>query len=176
MLLIGICIHIQATPIFHKHNFIVEYENNTNEFSLQFVILSCTSDNDCQMNSWCNEYKCECRKGWLTWYNNEQCSYKQLSKFSTFILSFLVGGAGVDWFFLSRKDNLYILVGLLKSLISVASCIWTRLAIIIGTDTSISIASCLGACLTLISIIWWFIDWIRILCNDFLDGNGAPLI
>lgn len=28
---------------------------------------------------------------------------------------------------------------------------------------------------SLIIMIWWFVDWIRVLADSFPDGNGVPL-
>jgi len=176
LLLIGICFYIQAIPIFQKQNFIIQFNNNTNKSYIQTNSLLCISNDDCQKTSWCNQNKCECKKGWLTRSKTKQCSYKQISKSSSFIISLLIGGAGMDWFILSRKNNLYILIGLLKLLISIAACIWNRIALISKTETSMIVASCFGITLGSISVIWWFIDWMRILLNNFPDGNGAPLI
>jgi hypothetical protein len=177
ILLIGICFHVQAKSVSQKYNFTIVFNNNTHNLSLHTTHSSlCISDNDCRKNSWCNQNECECNKGWLTWYNHKQCSYKQISKTSTFIISLLTGGAGIDWFVLSRKNILYILTGLLKFLISIAACIWNRLALMNKNETSIIVAGCFGISLSFITIIWWFIDWMRILLNNFPDGNGAPLI
>ncbi len=176
ILLIDICIHVQAIPILQKHDFIIEHSNNTNKFSLEINLSMCISDSDCYKNSWCHENKCECKKGWSTWYDKKHCLYKQRSKSSTFIISFIFGGTGIDWFILSRKNNLYILTGLLKFLTLIASCIWSRIAIINKTKTSIIVPSCFSISLSFIIVIWWFIDWMRILLNKFPDGNGAPLI
>jgi hypothetical protein len=95
---------------------------------------------------------------------------------SSFLTSFLIGGTGLDWFILSRKNSLYILTGLLKLLISIAGYIWTGFAVINKTESSMIVASCFSFNLCLIAIIWWIVDWIRILLNKFPDGNGAPLI
>jgi len=176
ILLIGICFHVQSKPTFQKYNFTIIFNNSRHNWSLQTYSSLCISDSDCRNNSWCNQNECECNKGWLTWHNYKQCSYKQIPKTSTFIISLFSGGAGIDWFILSRKNVLYILTGLLKFLILIAACIWNRLALINKTETSIIVAGCFGIILSLISIIWWFTDWMRILLNNFPDGNGAPLI
>jgi hypothetical protein len=31
------------------------------------------------------------------------------------------------------------------------------------------------AVVELTMVIWWFVDWIRILTDSFPDGNGVPL-
>lgn len=176
LLLIGFWFHVQSIPAFQKHNFIIDLSNNTNKFSLPTNSSTCIFDHDCQKNSWCNASKCQCKKGWLMFNNNPNCSYKQKTKSSILILSLFVGAAGIDWFVLSCKNNLYILIGLLKFLISTAGCIWTRLSFINRTKTSAIVAGGLGVSLGFISIIWWIIDWIRIISNHFPDGNGVSLI
>ena len=90
--------------------------------------------------------------------------------------SLFVGGAGIDWFVLARGNTLYILTGLVKLLISIAASVWTVFAIINKTEASMIVASCFSMNLILIGVIWWMVDWIRILLNKFPDGNGAPLI
>jgi hypothetical protein len=176
MLIIGACIHVQTTPIFQKNSSFTEHNNNTNESRVESHQSICISNNDCYGHSWCNKDTCECRIGWITWDNGTQCSYKQISKLSTFILSLLFGSAGIDWFILSRKDSLYILTGILKLLILIAGCIWGRLAVIDKTKTPVTVIGCLGGSLYFISFIWWMRDWIRILFDNFPDGNGAPLV
>lgn len=74
------------------------------------------------------------------------CTYEQKSKLTAFLLSFFVGIFGVDWFYLSVGSWVYILLGVLKLL------------------------TCGGLG------IWWIVDWIRLLVNAFLDGNGVPLL
>jgi hypothetical protein len=176
MLLIGICIPIQALPILQKYNFTIDHISNTNEFSLLTNPSLCITDNNCPKNSWCNKNQCECDKGWLTLSNNHQCKYKQMSKFSTFIVSLFFGGVGTDWYILSRKNSLYILTGVLKFLVSIAGIIWIGVAHMSKNDRSKIPANCLGISLSFISISWWIIDCIRILSNRFLDGNGVLLI
>lgn len=73
------------------------------------------------------------------------CTYQLKSKLTAFLLSFFVGIFGIDWFYLSVSNVVYIILGILK-LITVGG---------------------LG--------IWWLVDWIRLLANAFDDGNGMPL-
>jgi hypothetical protein len=176
ILLTSICVHVQTIPIFEKYYFTLTHLNNTNEFSLLTNPSLCITDNNCPQNSRCNENLCECNEGWLTLHNNNQCTYKQISKSSTFITSLFVGGIGTDWFILSRKNWLYILTGFLKFLVSIAGIIWIGIANVSKNERSKIPANCLGISLSLISVSWWVIDWIRILLNRFPDGNGGPLI
>jgi hypothetical protein len=168
--------HVQTTPITQKPFVSIEYLNKTNKLKPKSPLSTCLSDRDCRTHGWCNDGDCKCEKGWITWYNSRPCSYKQSSKMMTFILSFVVGSAGVDWFVLSRRDSLYILCGILKFLISAGCCIWSPLAARSKSKTATTAASCLSVSLTLIAFIWWLIDWIRILFNHFPDGNGVALV
>ncbi len=168
--------HVQTTPVLQKPSLTSEYSNKSNALKPKTLLPTCISDRDCRMRGWCKDGDCICEKGWITWYNSGQCSYKQSSKMMAFILSFLVGSAGVDWFVLSRRDSLYILCGILKLLISAGCCIWSPLAARSKSKNATTAASCLSVSLTLIAFIWWLIDWIRILFNNFPDGNGASLV
>jgi hypothetical protein len=168
--------HVQTMSIIHTPFLSTEYPDKKNESKPKFHISTCISDSDCHLHGWCQDGNCKCEKGWITWCNSRQCSYEQSSKILAFILSFIVGCAGIDWFFLSRKDSLYILCGILKLLISTGCCIWSPLAARSKSKSAMTAASCLSVSLTLISFIWWFVDWIRILFNSFPDGNGASLV
>lgn len=102
-----------------------------------------------------NEFLCECDDGFVSIVDNggdielptEPCAYEQRSKLTTFLLSFLVGGLGVDWFYLARENSggLYIFAGIMK-LITCGGC---------------------G--------VWWLVDWIRVLADGFNDSNGVSL-
>lgn len=73
------------------------------------------------------------------------CGYQQKSQLTTFLLSFFVGYLGADWFYLCDGDAGYIVAGVFK------------------------LITCGGLG------IWWIADWIRVLVNDFPDGNGVGL-
>lgn len=75
----------------------------------------------------------------------DDCSYDQKDKLVAFLLSLLVGALGADWFYLAAGNGWYIFAGILK--------LFT-----------------LGGC-----SIWWLVDWIRVLCDGFPDGNGQAL-
>ncbi|UJR07562.1 hypothetical protein I4U23_011850 [Adineta vaga] len=90
---------------------------------------------------------CVCNRGWaLGRDGSNQCTYQQKSKLAAFLLSFFLGGLGADWFYLSVGSAGYIVAGVFKLLT-------------LGG---------LG--------IWWLVDWIRILTNSFLDGQGVGLL
>lgn len=110
----------------------------------------CTSNIDCGQG-FCDRNRtiatCICNRGWtLARDGTNQCNYQQKSKLAAFLLSFFVGGFGADWFYLSVGNGGYIAAGVFKLL-------------------------------TLGGIgIWWLVDWIRILTNAFLDGQGVGLL
>ena len=67
------------------------------------------------------------------------------SKLVAFLLSFFIGAYGADWFYLSAGNSDYICLGVLK------------------------LFTC-GGC-----YVWWLVDWIRVLTDTFLDGQGRAL-
>jgi hypothetical protein len=71
------------------------------------------------------------------------CNYKMLPKLNVFMASFFGGGVGADWFYMARGNGGYDCAGFFK-------------LITIGGLT-----------------IWWDVDWIRVICNDFPDGHGV---
>ena len=62
-----------------------------------------------------------------------------------FLLSFIFGIFGADWFYLAQGNSMYIIAGFGK-------------------------LCTLGAC-----CIWGIADWIRILNDGFKDGQGVEL-
>ncbi|CAF1284604.1 unnamed protein product [Rotaria sp. Silwood1] len=110
----------------------------------------CTRNSDC-VQGICDTNKttavCMCNRGWTFSRDGlERCTYQQKSKLAAFLLSFFTGGFGADWFYLSVGNGGYIAAGVFKLLT-------------LGG---------LG--------IWWLVDWIRILTNSFLDGQGIALL
>ena len=87
---------------------------------------------------------CICTKPYID-MGSSKCSYKAKSKLVAFLISFFVGGWGVDWFYLSNGDAGYIVAGIFK----------------IITFGGFG--------------IWWLVDFIRILVDGFPDGNGMEL-
>ncbi|CAF0945865.1 unnamed protein product [Rotaria sp. Silwood1] len=109
--------------------------------------LICSNDKTCNLpNGYCLLNECICSKGWITTDLSTGCTYQQKLKLTAFLLSFFVGFFGVDWFYLSVSNPAYIIAGIIK-LITLGG---------------------FG--------IWWIVDWIRLLADAFLDGNGFPLL
>jgi len=116
--------------------------------------ISCTSQGQCG-NGICEIGKpwnetakynlCKCDEGYIHSEDGKPCEYAQKSKLTAFLISFFLGAVGGDWFYLSQGTAGYIIAGLFK-LITLGG---------------------LG--------IWYFVDWVRILCDSFYDGNGIQL-
>jgi TM2 domain-containing membrane protein YozV len=137
----------------------------------------CSNDNECGLG-FCRAYMCQCYPGYITWYFMETCAYEQRKKLTAFLVSFFVGTLGVDWFYLSRGNGGYIVAGIIKLLISSGCFVGWPVVMASSNKKSrknITIGTGVAAILTIISVIWWLIDWIRILANVFYDGHGAPL-
>lgn len=110
----------------------------------------CQVDSDCGIHARCyhssnNETICICEEGYIRTGKSTTCNYKQRDKLVAFLLSLFVGALGMDWFYLARTSEGYIVAGVFK-LITCGGC---------------------G--------IWWLVDWIRILADGFPDGNGEEL-
>lgn len=106
------------------------------------------------------------------------CSYKQRSKTAAVLISIYFGIFGVDWFYLSRGNGAYIVVGICKLLISCGCCSgWPILALGARrfSSATVRIGYIASTLFTLLSLMWWIIDWTRILANKFPDGNGIEL-
>ena len=87
--------------------------------------------------------KCECDKGYINDEDGEPCVVEQKDKLAAFLLSFILGYFGADWFYLSHGAAGYIAAGILK----------------------LTTFGGFG--------IWWSVDWIRILCDSFSDSYGV---
>ena len=111
-------------------------------------------------------------------HKNDNCPYQQRSKTAAVLISIYFGIFGVDWFYLSRGNSAYIVIGICKLLISCGCCSgWPVLTLGARqlSSTTIKIGYILSTLFTLLSLLWWVIDWTRILANRFLDGNGLEL-
>lgn len=164
-ILCSICDHAAAIPVIRRASDSVQYQNGTT------LKPECTLDSDCFEHSTCRNGKCTCDKGWLTWRNSRPCSYEQRSKTVALIVSILLGSLGVDWFVLARGTGNYIFAGIMKLLVS-SGCIGIPL---LASEKVRAECGCCAPLLSLGGLIWWIVDWARILADSFHDGNGAPL-
>ena len=137
----------------------------------------CTEDSECG-TGFCWAYMCQCYSGYITWDFMETCAYQQRKKSTAFFVSFFVGTFGVDWFVLSRGNAGYIIAGIIKMIISLGCCIGWPFVFFSRQrkfGQYVVLGSFISAILTTAALIWWLIDWIRILADAFYDGNGVPL-
>jgi hypothetical protein len=146
--------------------------------------LSCNTDAECN-NGKCSSNQCKCDAGYTT-YMNQTCNYKQKEKLTAFLLSFLVGAFGADWFYLADGKDTYIVAGVFKLLTGVfciigscflgctVVCMKNDKCRIMGTVSTVIIIV-LVILSTLTNAIWYLVDWIRVLCDTFKDGNGVDL-
>lgn len=109
----------------------------------------------------------------------EVCAYELRMKLTVFLVSFFVGYFGVDWFLLSRGVAGYIVVGIVKLLVSLGCFLGWPMVIVNARKQKgkrfVTCCNIVNVVLTLVSFVWWLIDWIRVLADVFYDGNGAPL-
>ncbi|CAF1093453.1 unnamed protein product [Adineta steineri] len=137
----------------------------------------CSNDYECG-HGFCQAYKCQCYRGYITWKFMDVCNYKQRTKLTAFLVSFFVGIFGIDWFVLSQGKAGYIIAGIIKLIISLG-CITAWPVIIFNLSKKkpnlASIATLINVTFSLTTFIWWLTDWIRVLAEVFYDGNGAPL-
>jgi len=137
----------------------------------------CSDDNECG-RGFCQAYICQCYPGYITWRYMDACAYEQRKKLTVFLLSLFVGMFGVDWFVLSRGTAGYIVAGIIKALVTCSCClIWPCVFINLRKKSRRQnlFVNMINVILTICSLVWWLIDWIRILSDVFYDGHGAPL-
>ena len=108
------------------------------------------------------------------WIDNGQypCAYLAKSKLIAFLLSFFMGGLGIDWFYLSVGSASFIVGGIVKIIFVfiLPGCGQVLMA------TGDGAAICGGCCLCITpGLLWCLVDWIRIATGSFYDGNGMEL-
>ena len=165
-----------ATPVMQKTNYSVQYYNGSllSPKTNRSVAPECMSDTHCHEHGICRDGKCKCDKGWLTWRNGPRCLYEQRSQTIALIVSILLGTLGIDWFILARDNGYYILAGMMKLLVC-SGCCTIGVPLIRSAEGQALCYSCV-VIISLGGIIWWIVDWARILAGGFHDGNDAPLV
>ncbi len=68
------------------------------------LATACTRNSDCN-NGVCQESVCLCNKGFVSFGTNQTCNYQQKEKLTAFLLSFLIGSTGADWFYLAQGNG-----------------------------------------------------------------------
>ena len=148
--------------------------------------IPCSNDRDCNQHGVCiNATVCQCNAGWIEGKDGNgvslgPCSYEQSTKKSAFLFSLFLGVFGADWFYLSRKTAFYIVVGLVKLLFGVLTLFGTP-AFLFGVERpkheSLPLPlRALVIFVNLFTVVWWVVDWARVLGDKFYDGNGMPLM
>ncbi|CAF0757812.1 unnamed protein product [Rotaria sp. Silwood1] len=174
-------VNINSLPIDGTPTAVVQNNANT-DVEKGYV---CNIDTHCNGHGKCrlNETGCDCGRGWTTSNNrndtNEYCNYQQRSKKRAFFLSLFLGSFGIDWFYLSRANEVYIIAGLLKLLIGCGCCsAWYLTYFRPEIQKSESVKHKIHGVsifFSLVTFVWWIVDWTRILRNRFPDGRGVGL-
>ena len=116
--------------------------------------------------------ECVCDSRWIDDNKDNPCNYQAKSKLVAFLLSFFMGGLGADWFYLSCGTAGYIVAGIAKIIFVLILPGCGKALMSSGEGAAV----CGGCCLCIMpGLIWCLADWIRIVDNSFLDGNGMPL-
>lgn len=150
--------------------------------------LSCKTDLECNFGICSQSSSCVCKKSYIN-YNNASCIYKQKSKLSAFLLSFLLGPFGADWFYLANGNLNYILIGLGKLTtgfgICITACCACCMRLAFGNsdkEVTFKTAAALGIFYTCLPVlcsatatVWYIVDWVRILSDAFPDGKNVAL-
>ena len=104
-------------------NFIILFSLIIVNLNLACSLSPCKTDLDCKHGS-CNTTSgnCTCNTGYVN-YNDQPCDYEQKEKLTAFLLSFLIGTTGADWFYLSNGKGGYITAGVFKLLTGIAGII-----------------------------------------------------
>ena len=90
---------------------------------------------------------------------------------------------GGDWFYLSKGNFYYILIGFIKMTSCVVGTILplflTCVYKIQSDGSRITLFMLLSSLIVIITVgnfSWWVVDWVRILTDSFKDGNGFDLL
>lgn len=147
------------------------------------LLVKCSDNSECG-HGVCANKVCQCNEGFTS--KDKACDYEQKSKTSAFLLSLFLGNFGADWFYLARENSNYNWAGFFKLFLGfcviIASCFkccaQTCFKVLnegkVGAAFRVVVGGTI-ALASLINVVWYFVDWIRILCDSFPDGNGVAL-
>jgi len=144
----------------------------------------CSTDADCGHGQ-CSAETCQCNLG-FTNFGGQACSYEQKNKVTAFLLSLFLGNFGADWFYLAQENSNYTWAGAVKLMTGlfffVSSCFMCCAQICFAklNESKVGllvrlVVGGLALVFSLVNLIWYFIDWIRILADAFPDGNHVGL-
>lgn len=168
---------------------VIEHFKNSNFDESKAVEIPCSTDKDCG-NGLCKEFAdsdsiCQCNTGFVS-FGGSACSYEQKNKVTAFLLSLFLGNFGADWFYLARENSNYNWAGFFKLFtgifVVVGGCFMCCAQMCfdklkegnVGMVVRLLFSGTTTIC-SLVNMIWYFVDWIRILLDSFPDGNHVPL-
>ena len=121
---------------------------------------------------------CECDSD----YYGDTCDYQKRKQSLAFVASLFGGFFGADWFYLSRGDAVWIIIGVFKCLCTlgfISGFLTIKYTELAGSKYNWVITICIMACIVClpVTLIWWLVDWIRLASNEcqFPDGNDICL-
>lgn len=168
--------HVRGIPVEEDEAVRSDYKNNDIiDSKSSFDPEPCLYDSDCAENYQCRKRVCKLQKERITQKGNMKDTYERKPKWPTFLISIFVGSLGIDWFYLARGSTVYIVAGVCKLLTSCGCCCSIFTMCSKKSEGAAACFVCLGRLLGVANGIWWLVDWIRILCNAFPDGNGVAL-
>lgn len=137
-------------------------------------VNNCSNHGECVLDAQNETMSCQCQTG----YANDNCSYMLKSKSKAFLLSFFLGSAGADRFYLG-----YLVTGVFKLLMTLMLCIIICLPLVClccmdeRYHSACITCSILGFIFLFLGIwIWWLVDWLLIVTNSIPDSQGYPLL
>lgn len=148
---------------------------------LIYAKKKCESDIECNYGE-CVSFTCMCYSGYVD-YQNTICIYKQKEKIFAFLLSFIIGSLGADWFYLANGNVAFLIIGIIKSLVGIffiISICFHRFTFIcakkfISSSKQKAILQSFVYFYGILNTLFWFVDWFRILVDATKDGNGVSL-
>ena len=119
---------------------------------------------------------CDCYAPYVDSYGR-QCVEKGKSKKTAFLCSLIVGFLGVDRFYLSAGDGIYVFAGCVKFCLLV---VFPLLCLCFCLGEGQGVLGKLGVCgaglMPAAAGVWWLADWCRILTGHWdMDGQGLRL-
>jgi uncharacterized membrane protein len=176
-------IDLTDTAVLPVNNKEKEQVNSTNNNNKSGSTNICANKTNCNKNEQYRDitrclYDHDSTKYGNTIRMDDNCLYRQRSKTTAVLISIYFGVFGVDWFYLSRGNSGYIMIGICKLLISCGCCSgWPLLTLSTRriSGLMIMIGYILNILFSLTALAWWVVDWARILANKFPDGNGVEL-
>jgi len=152
------------------HRSLLQTPTSFSNFTSTPFSSNSTCPNNCSFHGICTEAnQCDCYSS----YVYDDCSYKQKSRLTAFLLSFFLGTFAIDRFYLGYKwqSALKLILG-----IFVCCLCCTAYSIVKSTRNSNLQSLVLGLSWCLLNLgtfVWWLTDVILIGSGNLGDGNGV---